>query len=233
MAELHVELGDSLPLFLQLSDGASGKFPQAHVYDDTDSEDGSSPFDLTHVDNGLYTNSSFTPGSTGFYRVVYITYSDSGHTTEDTNYPRVVDFFEVDTRLADLTDLNDTKLTSARASNLDNLDASVSSRESESSASSRASTNQTEHDSTQSAISALNDPSAATIADAVWDETLADHTLSGSTGKALSDIEGNVDNLQSSDQTLVGIIEPENDMIGSIDEDQKLVGVLDEDAELA
>ena len=34
----------------------------------------------------------------------------------------------------------------------------------------------------------LNDPSAATIADAVWDETSADHTSAGTTGEKLDDI---------------------------------------------
>jgi hypothetical protein len=35
-------------------------------------------------------------------------------------------------------------------------------------------------------ISGLNDPSAATIADAVWDETMADHVTAGSTGEKLN-----------------------------------------------
>lgn len=78
---------------------------------------------------------------------------------------------------------------------LANLDATVSSRESESSASSRASTNQTEHDATQSAIAGLPlAPSAASIADAVWDETLSTHLLAGSTGEKLNS--GNPINVQ-------------------------------------
>jgi hypothetical protein len=36
-------------------------------------------------------------------------------------------------------------------------------------------------------ISALNDPTAAAIADAVWDEALAGHAIAGSTGEALTD----------------------------------------------
>lgn len=41
--------------------------------------------------------------------------------------------------------------------------------------------------STSAEIAALNDPSAATIADAVWDETMADHTTAGTTGEKLND----------------------------------------------
>lgn len=45
----------------------------------------------------------------------------------------------------------------------------------------------TQHSTTQSAISALNDPTAAAIADAVWLETLADHSgTAGSTAEALN-----------------------------------------------
>lgn len=79
-----------------------------------------------------------------------------------------------------------TDYTTGRAANLDNLDATVSSRESESSASSRASTNQSEHDATQSAIGALNDPTAAQIASSVWDKALSGHTIPGSAGATLA-----------------------------------------------
>ncbi|WP_455219846.1 hypothetical protein [Kaarinaea lacus] len=40
---------------------------------------------------------------------------------------------------------------------------------------------------TVSTVTGLNDPSAAAIADAVWDEAIAGHTSSGSTGEALDD----------------------------------------------
>lgn len=64
------------------------------------------------------------------------------------------------------------------------LDADISSRESETDAATRAGTDVAEHNTTQAAIAALNDPSAGEIADAVWDETLADHLTAGSTGNA-------------------------------------------------
>jgi len=46
--------------------------------------------------------------------------------------------------------------------------------------------NQAEHDQTQSDIAGLNDPTAAAIADAVWDEAIAGHLGAGSTGEALN-----------------------------------------------
>jgi hypothetical protein len=67
-----------------------------------------------------------------------------------------------------------------------NLDATVSSRESETDAASRASTNQIEHDTTQAAIAALNDPTAADVADAVWDELLSEHVGADSAGQTLA-----------------------------------------------
>lgn len=68
--------------------------------------------------------------------------------------------------------------------------------ETEASASSRATTNQTEHDATQTQIAALNDPSAAAVADAVWDEAKADHVAAGSFGKELQDTKTVVDFLE-------------------------------------
>ncbi len=38
----------------------------------------------------------------------------------------------------------------------------------------------------------FNDPTAATIADAVWDELRADHTISGSFGQGVASVQGNV-----------------------------------------
>jgi len=65
------------------------------------------------------------------------------------------------------TDELESRLTATRAAKLDLLDAAISSRAS------------------QASVSSL--PSAAQIADAVWDENLADHLTAGSTGKALDD----------------------------------------------
>ena len=52
-----------------------------------------------------------------------------------------------------------------------------------------ADTNELQTDDVPGLIAALNDPTAATIADAVWDEALAGHVGAGSYGKAVADIE--------------------------------------------
>ncbi len=53
-----------------------------------------------------------------------------------------------------------------------------------------ASLSQTEHDATQSAIAALNDPTAGVIADAVLDEALSAHVTSGSLGAGVARLYG-------------------------------------------
>jgi len=51
---------------------------------------------------------------------------------------------------------------------------------------------------TSAQIAALNDPSSADIADAVWDEALSDHNVGGSTGKALRQLKEGVITTESS-----------------------------------
>lgn len=53
-----------------------------------------------------------------------------------------------------------------------------------------------QHSTTQSAISALSIPSAASVADAVLDEALSGHTTAGTLGKAVADIEVDTNELQ-------------------------------------
>lgn len=79
-------------LNLLLDDGATGKFPQGTVYDS-----GGTPLstlDLSHVAQGLYT-SSFTFTSTGDFIVVYVTFTNAGHTIESKRYGRATDRFRV------------------------------------------------------------------------------------------------------------------------------------------
>lgn len=62
---------------------------------------------------------------------------------------------------------------------------------------------------TQTQVTGLNDPTAATIADAVLDEALSGHTTAGTLGKAVSDIEADTDELQGDD--VPGLIAGLND----------------------
>lgn len=92
-----------------------------------------------------------------------------------------------DLSIADVqTALTNQGYTAARAPNLDNLDATVSSRNSV--VPMTAALSQTEHDATQAFIAALNDPTAAAIADAVWTEVLAVHDAAGNAAEALEKI---------------------------------------------
>lgn len=82
-------VGTAVPLVLLLSDGNESQYPQAEVY----AEGGTTPvatLDLPHKAQGRYED-DWTPSSTGVYSVIYIVYSDSGHTTENTSYSREAD----------------------------------------------------------------------------------------------------------------------------------------------
>ena len=59
-------------------------------------------------------------------------------------------------------------------------------------------------------LAALNDPTAAAIADAVMDESLSGHTTAGTLGKAVADIEADTNELQSDD--VPGLIAALNDL---------------------
>jgi hypothetical protein len=92
----NIELGNELPLSITLPDGASGLFPRARIYDSADTEVAGSPFDLTEVGaTGRYTGASFTPTTGGTFVARFITYTDAGHTTEDTSYERDQDSYVV------------------------------------------------------------------------------------------------------------------------------------------
>lgn len=155
-----ISVGASLPLSLQLHDGATGKFVRAFVRNQSDTAVTGSPFALTHVAQGLYTNSAYTVLiSETKLKVTYVVYDDAGFTTESVFHTRAGELFDVETQVETartdvLTRLgtpagasvsvdiaavkSDTatltsRLTSGRADNLDNLDTTVSSRASQAS----------------------------------------------------------------------------------------------------
>lgn len=63
------------------------------------------------------------------------------------------------------------------------VDVAISTRQAESDASTRYTALVAEHDATQAQISALNNPTPANIADAVWDELAADHVTADTMGQ--------------------------------------------------
>ncbi|RLC88901.1 MAG: hypothetical protein DRJ03_01280 [Chloroflexi bacterium] len=87
-----LEVGDAVPLSLQIVDGATDQYPQAEIYDNEGNN--LTTISLSHVGDGLYQPSSpYTMPDEVFINAVYIVYSDSGHTTESGVYLRDMDTF--------------------------------------------------------------------------------------------------------------------------------------------
>lgn len=86
-------LGQEVPLALQLSNGATNKYPQARMFDDSGAELSGSPVTLTHVGSGLYKAANFVMPAKPFIVAQYLVYSDAGHTTLDADYPIASDAF--------------------------------------------------------------------------------------------------------------------------------------------
>ncbi len=86
-----IRAGGSIPLSLQLYDGATGLYPKATVYNAAGTQIGA--VGLTHVANGLYTNSSLAMPSTAYVVASYVVYTDAGMTVASTVYSRAVDIF--------------------------------------------------------------------------------------------------------------------------------------------
>lgn len=97
MPSTPIKLGDPVLLSLTAHDGASGLFPQAHIYDSNGIEESASPFDLTEVGaTGRYTSSAFVPTSTETFTALFITYTDAPHTSESFVHGRVEEMYPVD-----------------------------------------------------------------------------------------------------------------------------------------
>lgn len=85
-------VGQELPIVLQLPDGETGMYPQAEVYDNDDNN--LTTLSLEHKANGFYAPASaYSMPDKVFVVVVYIVYTDSGHTTESSVYLRDLDVF--------------------------------------------------------------------------------------------------------------------------------------------
>lgn len=90
-------IGELVPLELQLSDGTTGLFPRALVYDASGTLIATK--DLAHVANGRYANDTLVMPSSGYVAATYIVYSDSGHTTL-AGYARSVEVWQIDATVA-------------------------------------------------------------------------------------------------------------------------------------
>lgn len=90
-----LNVGDTIYLELQLSNGATDKYPRAYVRNTAGAEISGSPVDLVHVSGGLYTNSDLQMPSTDQVTAQFKVFSDSGHTSEDTTFEKVVEAFQL------------------------------------------------------------------------------------------------------------------------------------------
>jgi hypothetical protein len=184
---LRLRLGEDVPVFVQLEDGATNQFPRALVYDPD--ENLLQTIDLDHSANGLYVpGTPYVMPNEDYIRIVGIVYSDSGHTTLNTGYGRTSSVYSLNLdALQTSVDAIPTNPLLDDDARLDFLDASISDMETEVSASFRHTQDLADHDATQALIAALNDLSASEVTAAVWDAQISGYLDSGSTGEALSD----------------------------------------------
>lgn len=99
MSAILTNGGSPLFLNLQLDDGNDAQFPLAYIYDQDGNEISGSPFSLTNVANGLYTNPAGPnmPSDSDFVTATYKVFSDSGHTSLNTTYTIPDDIFVLNT----------------------------------------------------------------------------------------------------------------------------------------
>ena len=91
MSIQNIQIGDLVPIELQIADGAINQYPRALVYD----QDSLLliTIDLSHDNEGNYSGTSYTFPDKTFVKVVYIVYSDALYTTENVKYERDIEVF--------------------------------------------------------------------------------------------------------------------------------------------
>ena len=91
MSIQNITTGSTVPIELLIVDGATDQYPRALVYN----QDSLllTTIDLSHDNEGNYSGTTYTMPDTTFVKVVYIVYSDSGHTVENDKYERALEVF--------------------------------------------------------------------------------------------------------------------------------------------
>lgn len=90
--------GTPYPLRLQLSDGNAAVFPRALVYNEANTL--LATVDLAAVTGGLY-GGTYTFATEGYFFLVYLVYTDAGHTTLSGAYGKEAEQIEARVALAD------------------------------------------------------------------------------------------------------------------------------------
>ena len=88
----NIQLGEAVPITLQLSDAYASAVVKARLYDNTSTELAGSPVTLSHVANGLYAYVGFAMPDKQYVVVQYIVYMTGG-VTIDTNYGAVSEVY--------------------------------------------------------------------------------------------------------------------------------------------
>lgn len=86
-----IQVGDPVPVVLQMVQSVSNLYPQAEIRDDAANL--LTTLDMTHEASGLYVAATYNMPDEEFIKVTYIVYTDAGHTTESTSYLRGFDSF--------------------------------------------------------------------------------------------------------------------------------------------
>lgn len=88
---MNIQVGDTVPIELQIADGATNQYPRALVYD----QDSIllETVDLSHDTQGNYSGLAYVMPNTAFVKVIYIVYSDAGHTTPNIKYERDLEVY--------------------------------------------------------------------------------------------------------------------------------------------
>lgn len=87
----NIQVGDLVPIELQIADGAIDQYPRALVYD----QDSLLliTINLSHDNKGNYSGTAYTFPDKTFVKVVYIVYSDAAYTTENEKYEQDLEVF--------------------------------------------------------------------------------------------------------------------------------------------
>ena len=142
-----LRLGQTLPIALQIANGATAVFVRAFLYDATGTQLSGSPVSVPHRANGFYATNAVTMPNSSIVYVQYIVYTDASFATLLTTQARVLETYVLDTSIAAIRDdlertggKLDTRATQSSVNDiptapllatdarLNNLDAAVSTR---------------------------------------------------------------------------------------------------------
>jgi hypothetical protein len=93
-----MQVGDKLPIYIQLFDYNAGKFIKATVRNDNNTQIAGSPVELSPIGSlGFYGNNTLSfPSETEYVTVEYVVYDDAGYTEVSTSEGGASDVFTLD-----------------------------------------------------------------------------------------------------------------------------------------